>query len=69
LIVVRTAVESTTGHGVSPGTVVEASGERLVVQTGDGTLRIVTIQPEGRRAMTAREFLAGHPFPAGVRLR
>jgi hypothetical protein len=24
------------------------------------------VQPEGRRAMTAREFLAGHPVPPGT---
>ena len=69
MILVRTAVEDVAGGGAPPGTVVEASGERLVVQTGDGTLRILAIQPEGRRAMTAREFLAGRPFAAGARLR
>jgi methionyl-tRNA formyltransferase len=52
-----------------PGTIVRASGEALLVAAGDGgVLRIVQIQPEGRRAMTARELLAGHPIAAGTRV-
>ena len=49
-----------------PGTVIEAAGDRLSVVAGDGEVfRIVEIQPEGRRVMTAREFLAGHHVPIG----
>ena len=49
-----------------PGTIVEAAGDRLEVVAGDGeVLRILQLQPEGRRVMTAREFLAGHPVQAG----
>ena len=44
-----------------PGTIVQAHGDELVVACGEGTaLRILELQPEGRRTMTAREFLAGH---------
>jgi methionyl-tRNA formyltransferase len=46
--------------GSDPGRVVRAAGDDLIVACGDGTqLRILEIQPEGRRTMTAREFLAG----------
>jgi methionyl-tRNA formyltransferase len=49
-----------------PGTIVEAAGDRLEVATGDGeVLRILQLQPEGRRVMTAREFLAGRAVQAG----
>jgi methionyl-tRNA formyltransferase len=68
LIVVRTAVDAPGDTSAPPGTVLEASGDRLVVQSGDGTLGILALQPEGRRAMTAREFLAGRPFEPGTRL-
>ena len=52
-----------------PGSVVEASPERFDVAAGDGRrLRIVRIQPEGRRVMTARELLAGRRIPVGTRL-
>ena len=40
----------------------------VVVACGGGTkLRIVEIQPEGRRTMTAREFLSGRRLTAGDR--
>jgi methionyl-tRNA formyltransferase len=48
-----------------PGTIVAAHGDDLRVATGFGSLRIVSLQVEGKRAMTAREFLAGHPMAAG----
>ena len=49
-----------------PGTIVEATGDRLQVVAGDGeVLRILQLQPEGRRVMTAREFLAGRAVQAG----
>jgi methionyl-tRNA formyltransferase len=50
-----------------PGVVIEAAGDRLAVATGSGVVEIVEIQPEGRRSMTVREFLAGHPLAAGAR--
>ena len=36
-------------------------------QTGDGVLRLLTLQREGRRALTAREFLAGRRIEPGAR--
>ena len=53
-----------------PGTIVEAAGDRLEVVAGDGeVLRILQLQPEGRRVMTAREVLAGRAVRAGDRFR
>ncbi|MCA1563282.1 MAG: methionyl-tRNA formyltransferase [Acidobacteria bacterium] len=50
------------------GTVIDAAGEHFEVAAGDRrVLRIVRIQPEGRRVMTAREFLAGHQVAVGAR--
>jgi methionyl-tRNA formyltransferase len=49
------------------GTVVEAAGDRLAVATGSGILEIAEIQSEGKRPMSAREFLAGHPLSRGER--
>jgi methionyl-tRNA formyltransferase len=51
----------------APGKVVEAGGERLAVATGSGVLEITEIQSEGKRPMSAREFLAGHPLARGDR--
>jgi methionyl-tRNA formyltransferase len=52
---------------VPPGTVVLADRKRLVVQTGQGPLEIVRLRPEGKRSMSATEFLAGHQVAAGDR--
>jgi methionyl-tRNA formyltransferase len=50
------------------GTIVRAEGETLTVATGDGVIQILQLQPEGRRLMSAREFLSGHKTTAGTRL-
>jgi methionyl-tRNA formyltransferase len=51
----------------APGTIVHASGDRLEIAAGDGhAIRVLQIQPEGRRAMNTREFLAGHRPAAGT---
>lgn len=52
----------------SPGTVIEAEGDNLRVQTGDGVLRLLRLQLEGRRPVSTREFLAGHRLTPGTKL-
>jgi methionyl-tRNA formyltransferase len=51
-----------------PGTILSTEGGRLVVQTGDGPAVIVRLQPAGKRAMTAVEFMNGHHVQVGQRL-
>jgi len=68
LILHRSTPASDNGQA-SPGTIVEASGDRLCVAAGSGTLQVLEIQVEGRRPMTAREFLAGHTLKPGAVLR
>ncbi|HWQ00116.1 MAG TPA: methionyl-tRNA formyltransferase [Vicinamibacterales bacterium] len=69
LLVRRTRPTDDPGAGAAPGTVVRAAGDDLVVAAGSGTaLQLLEVQPEGRRPMTAREFLAGHPVQVGRRL-
>jgi methionyl-tRNA formyltransferase len=48
-----------------PGTVLEASGDRLVVATGSGGLKIDALQPSGKRVLAASEFLRGYPVRTG----
>jgi methionyl-tRNA formyltransferase len=57
------------------GTMSRPPGELLVEQgtmfaaCGDGTwLELVEVQPEGKRKMTAGEFLRGHALTTGARL-
>jgi methionyl-tRNA formyltransferase len=59
--------EALPGPRGEPGVVIEAHSDQFSVQTGDGVLRLLTLQREGRRPLTAREFLAGRPLAPGVR--
>jgi methionyl-tRNA formyltransferase len=67
LIIDRAAVEPSS-EAAAPGTVVVAERGRLAVATGDGRLVLEQIQPAGKRAMTADEFLRGHGVKVGDRL-
>lgn len=60
-LVIREAIEAShpTG-GAEPGTLVAQDGDAAMFATGDGTsLRVRLVQPEGKRVMTAREWLSG----------
>ncbi len=48
-----------------PGTVVQADGEGIHVSCGSGTLRILTVKPEGKKEMDVSGFLAGHRVREG----
>jgi methionyl-tRNA formyltransferase len=43
-----------------PGLLYERDKNTLVAGTGSGLLRIMSIQPEGKKPMTAGEFMRGH---------
>jgi methionyl-tRNA formyltransferase len=52
------------------GEILTAQGDRLIVAAGDHTsLAIHELQPEGRRALGTREFLAGHRLVPGARFQ
>lgn len=50
-----------------PGTVLEASGDRLVVAAGQGAVQIKSLQPAGKRLLGAEEFLRGYRVKPGDR--
>lgn len=56
------------GCSVSPpGEIIAASGDMLRVATAEGGLGLIELQAEGRRPMSARDFLAGHRVRPGDR--
>jgi methionyl-tRNA formyltransferase len=68
LIVMRSHVASEP-TSANPGTIVDVSSGAISVATGHGErLAIDEVQPEGRRAMKVRDYLAGHPIQPGTRL-
>ena len=52
--------------GKAPGTVVEIGKDYLMVQTGEGCLEILELQPAGKKAMPAKAFCNGTGVETGV---
>ena len=50
-----------------PGTILTTARDAIEVVTGSGRILITELQPEGRRAMTVRDFLAGRPLQPGAK--
>ena len=50
-------------EGATPGTLLDT---RLTVACGAGALRVLRLQRAGKQAMTAPEFLRGHPLDPGT---
>jgi methionyl-tRNA formyltransferase len=68
LIVHQAAINETeSSTNAAPGTVVSVEGQ-LFVACGRGVLSLQQVQPAGKRAMTAEEFLRGNPVQVGHRL-
>ena len=65
--VIRQISPSGTTSTAAPGEVVAAEIGQFLVQTGSGAVRIDLLQPEGKRVLTADEFLRGTPIPRGAR--
>jgi methionyl-tRNA formyltransferase len=66
LIVLRSALANQS-RGDPPGSVVTAHGDELRVAAGSGAVDLLEIQAEGKRPMSARDFLAGHRLQPGDR--
>jgi len=65
LKIIRTSPGPAGNHG-EPGTLLHAGGKSpLLAATGDGALELVTLQPEGGKALSAAEFLRGHSLNPG----
>lgn len=55
------------GDRERPGVILEVRhGEGILVATGEGRLRLLSLQPEGRRVMTAEEFAHGYRVEPGA---
>lgn len=65
LKVLQAAVAAGRGQ---PGEVLSAGPEGIEVACGEGSLRLLQVLPEGKRAMAAAQYLSGHPLARGARL-
>ena len=60
--VFRANVEA--GQGV-PGEILDVSGDGPLIATGDGSLRLLEVQPAGKRTMDGAAYLRGHSLQPG----
>ena len=65
MIKIRKAEHGGDSAGHKPGEVLAADERGLLVQTGDGALRITELQPEGKKPMAASAWLRGTSVCAG----
>ena len=63
LRVFKTSIQS--GIKLSPGTIIEAEGDRLIIATAEGGLRIHELQLEGKKRMKVDDFLRGNKIQPG----
>lgn len=52
----------------APGTVTEIAKEGIIIATGQGLIRLESLQPEGKRPMSAWEYQLGHNLKKGDQL-
>ena len=54
-------------EAIAPGVVIQGGGGSLVIAAGEGAIRILQIQPAGKRMLSAEEFLLGYSVKPGDR--
>lgn len=59
------APEQEQSGDAQPGTVIRVDKDAFFVQTGKGVLRILEVQPEGKKRMAVKDFLLGYPVKPG----
>ena len=62
----RAAVERELPSEAPTGQIIRARPDGILVTTGAGGLRLLEVQLEGRRRLSADRFLAGHRLPPGT---
>jgi len=53
-------------HTAAPGSLLQCADDGIVLACGEGALRITSLQPAGKRALTAREFINGYRKHLGL---
>lgn len=70
IIKILKAKAENTGIQAEPGDILLADArDGLLVKTGDGALRIQSIQAPGGKMMPPEDFLRGHPLPDGGQMK
>ncbi len=68
LVIREATVDARGATGAAPGALVALDGDAIVLAAGEGTaLKVLRVQPEGKRVMTAREWRLGRRIDAPLR--
>jgi len=67
LLVLSVGPAESANLNAAPGTPIVSDRQKLVVQTGSGALEVLELQPDGKRRMSAAEFLRGRNLTADDR--
>jgi methionyl-tRNA formyltransferase len=67
IILLESAVDERAVREEMPGIVLQTDKDGVSVQTGRGVLKLIKLQREGRRPLTAAEFVAGRRLEPGAR--
>ncbi|MDX6694349.1 MAG: methionyl-tRNA formyltransferase [Blastocatellia bacterium] len=68
-LVIRRAAAERASHQFKTGEIIEAHGDSLVVACGsESLLRLLEVQPEGKRLMSARDFVNGARVSVGEKV-
>jgi methionyl-tRNA formyltransferase len=68
LVIHQARLSDRDAHSAESGTCIAADRDGITIACGDArAVSLLQLQPEGRRAMSARDYLAGHGVLAGQR--
>ena len=62
---VKIVDSATSANQHSPGTVIEVTPNDFIVKCGTGAVRLLTVQPDGKKAMPTSDFLRGRKVSVG----
>lgn len=70
IVIWEAEARQNTDQAASPGEVLKATGDELIVKCGEQTeLHVLEIQPEAKRRMSVRDYLNGTHLKAGARFQ
>ncbi|MBI1730532.1 methionyl-tRNA formyltransferase [Candidatus Acetothermia bacterium] len=64
----RSRVASINAGSATAGEVIQLNPQGLILKTGDNSLELTEVQPEGKKALTGTEFVRGYQIKIGDRL-
>ena len=64
----RNAIPNLATSEEKPGTILSVTKDNIVIQTGDGTLEIKTLQWENRKELSVKDFLNGYKLQKNMRM-